>query len=157
MLGSEPAAWTSGEHAERVRSLDEPDLKGFVILQDSRIFDLRAWQPGPSGKTAPDSRAHVYRRLKVVKQGEGPESNLFRLHLLPPSPKALPRSPPQQLQPKLRMTDVESSIPGEEECRWEADFDFQAVPAGEYVDLVVEELSPGTYLQRGQNGSALSF
>jgi hypothetical protein len=157
MLEGEPAAWTGGEHAERVRSLDEPDLQGYEIIQDSRIFDLRAWQPVLAGKSAPDSRAHVYRRLKVVKQGEATENNLLRLHLIQTSPKTLVRFPPQQLQPKLLISDLESSAPGQEECRFEARFDFTGVPAGEHVDLMVDELSPGRYLERGQNGTALSF
>jgi hypothetical protein len=156
MLESKPAAWT-GEPAERARSLDEPDLKGFEILQDSRILDLRAWQPGLSGKVAPDSLARVYRRLKVHRQSERPGNIVLRLHLIATSPKALVHFPSQQLQPKLRVSDLESSVPGQGECRWEASFDFQGVPAGEHVDLLVEELSPGQYLDRGQNGSALSF
>lgn len=55
------------------------------------------------------------------------------------------------------MSDVESSVPGQEECRWEASFDFRGVPAGEFIDLVLEERSPGQYLKRGPNGSALTF
>src|SRR5262249_27346114 len=140
-----------GEHAERVRNLDEPDLKGFEILQDSRIVDLRTWQPGQSGNSTPESLVHVHRRLKVLKQRENTGNNLFRLLLLPTSPKTAVRFPPQQFQPKLRVSDGESSVPGQDECRWEASFDFRRVPAGEFVDLVVEERSPGQYLERGQN------
>jgi predicted acylesterase/phospholipase RssA len=157
MLDNPPAAWTSGEHAERVHNLDEPDLKGFEILQDSRIFDLRAWRPGQSGKGGTDALARVYRRLKVVKQSETTGNNLVRLHLIQTSPKTLVRFPPQQLQPKLFVSDLESSAPGQEEFRYEARFDFKGVPAGEHVDLMVDELSPGQYLERGQNGTALSF
>jgi hypothetical protein len=156
MLEGESPTW-AGEPAERVRSLDEPNLTGFGILQDSRIFDLRAWQPGRPGNSAADSQARVYRRLKVVKQGESTGSNLLRLHLLPTSPRTLVRFPPQKARPKLRVCDLESSIPGREECRWEASFDLHGVPAGEHVDLIMEELSPGQYLERGHNGSALSF
>jgi hypothetical protein len=156
MLENRPTLW-AGEHAEKVRNLDEPDVKGFDILQDSRIFDLRDWQPGSSGKAASDSLARVYRRLKVVKQRENTGNNLFRLHLLPTSPTAAMRFPPQLLQPRLRVCDVESSVPGEDESRWEASFDFRRVPPGEYVDLIVEERSSGHYLQRGPSGSALTF
>jgi hypothetical protein len=52
---------------------------------------------------------------------------------------------------------VRSSPPGQEECRWEAAFDFQGVAAGEFVDLVVDELSPGQFLKRGNNGSSIPF
>jgi hypothetical protein len=182
MLEDKPVAWPA-QYAERVRTLDEPDFKGYEILQDSRILDLRAWQPGQPEKDAPNSLARVYRRLKVVKQAESTgnnlkvvkqaesmgnnlkvvkqaeskDKNLLRLHLLPTSPRTLVHFPPQQLQPRLRRCDLESSVPGQEEWRFEATFDFQGVPVGEYVDLMVEELSPGQYLARGPNGSALSF
>src|SRR5262249_1446549 len=112
---------------------------------------------GVSGNSDQTSLAHIYRRLKVVKQRENTGNNLFRVHLLLTSPKAEVRFPAQQLQPKLRMSEVESSVPGQEEGRWEASFDFQGVRAGEFVDLVVEERSPGQYLKRGQSGSVLSF
>jgi hypothetical protein len=156
MLENKPVDWI-GEHADRVHNLDEPDLKGFGILQDSRILDLRAWKPGASGANAPRSLARVYRRMKVVKQDEGPGNNLFRVHLLPTNPNTLVHFPSQQLQPKLRVSNLESSVPGREECRWEAAFDFQGVPAGEFVDLILDELSPGQYLERGQTGAAVSF
>jgi predicted acylesterase/phospholipase RssA len=156
MLETNPSAWT-GEPAERVRDLDEPDLKGFEILQDSRIIDLRGWHTGVSGKAAPDSLAHVYRRLKVVQHREITGNNLFRLHLVQTSPQTQVRFPPQQLQPKLRMCDLPSSVTGEEACRFVASFDFQGVPPGEHVDLIVEALSTGQYLERGPYGSAIPF
>jgi len=155
MLDNKPSPWT-GEQPERVRTLDEPDLTGFDILQDSRIFDLRAWQPGQS-ENDEHSVIYLHRRLKVVKQREDTKNSVFRAHLLPTSPKAQVRFPAQQLRPKLRMCAVDSLSPGREEWRWEASFDFQGVPAGEYVDLVMEELSPGEYTERRQNGAALSF
>ena len=39
-----------GETAEEVRGQGEPNYKGFEILQDSRIIDMRAWNPAASGK-----------------------------------------------------------------------------------------------------------
>ena len=39
------------------------------------------------------------------------------------------------------MSDLESSVPGQGQCSWEVRFDFQGVPAGEFVDLILEELS----------------
>jgi hypothetical protein len=156
ILENKAADWTS-EHAERVRNLDDVKLDGFGILQDSRIVDLRHWQPGASGKADPKSVALVHRRLKVVKQRENTGNNLFRVRLLPTSPKTEVRFPAQQLPARLRVCDVGSSVSGEEECRWEASFDFQRVPPGEFVDLVLEERSPGHYLQHGPGGSSLSF
>jgi hypothetical protein len=132
-----------------------PDLKGFAILQDSRIADLRNWQPGPA--RTDDPTALVHRRLKVVKERETKENNLFRLHLLPTAPETVIHFPAQLLQPKLRRSAVASSVPGQEECHWEASFDFQSVPSGEYVDLLVEYRSRGAYLEGGQSGTAFSI
>jgi hypothetical protein len=156
MLDRGPAAWT-GDPAERVSNLEEIDLTGFDILQDSRIIDLRGWRPAASGKDDPKSVAEVHRRLKVVKQRENTKNNLFRVHLLLTSPKAEVHFPPQQLPARLRVSDVATSAFGEDECHWEASFDFQSVPPGEFVDIVMEERSPGRYVQRGQGGSSLSF
>src|SRR5262245_4857466 len=38
-----------GEPAEEVRNPDELSVKGFEVLQDSRILDLRAWNPTGAG------------------------------------------------------------------------------------------------------------
>jgi hypothetical protein len=54
------------------------------------------------------------------------------------------------------MRNVESSVPGQKECYWEASYDFEKVPAGEFVDLIFEELSPGQFLKRSENSTTLS-
>jgi hypothetical protein len=54
------------------------------------------------------------------------------------------------------MSNVASSVPGQKQCRWEASFDFERVPAGDYMDLIVEELTPGTFLHGGQGSTTLS-
>jgi hypothetical protein len=154
MLENRPAPWPD-EPAEEVSHLDGPDLKGFDILQDSRIVDLRNWRPGRA-RTG-DQTALVHRRLKVVKESENNENNLFRLHLLPTSPKAVFHFPAQRLQPRLRKSAVGSSVPGQEECYWEASFDFEGVPPGEFIDLLVEYRSPGAYLEVGESASACSI
>jgi hypothetical protein len=154
MLKNRPASWP-GEPAEEASNLDVPDLKGFDILQDSRIVDLRNMRPGQP-RTG-DQTAPVHRRLKVVKQSENNDNNLFRLHLLPTSPDTAIHFPAQRLQPRLRRSAVGSSVTGQEECHWEASFDFEGVPPGEYVDLLVEYRSPGAYLEGGASASAFSI
>jgi hypothetical protein len=155
LLESSPAPLT-GVVAEEVQSLDEPDFKGFEILQDSRIVDLRRWKPVASRKVDPASLVYAYRRLKAAKQPNS-GANSLRILLLPTSPETVVRFPRQQLEPKLLKTAVESSVSGQKECRWQANFDFQKVAAGEFVDLIVEYSSPGQYLQRGDDSTALSF
>jgi hypothetical protein len=146
-----------GDPAEEVRTLDEPDLTGFAVLQDMRILDLRNWNPAASGKSNPSSVIYGYRRLKVFKKPEHGGTNHFRLPLLLTSPLAQFRFPPQQLPAKLRMSNVESSVPSEKECHWEASFNFEKVPAGDYVDLFFEELSPGQFLHRGEKSTSYAM
>ena len=144
-----------GEPAEEVRSLDEQDITGFEILQDSRIFDLRSWKPAKAGESDSSSLVFCYRRLKVFKQPENAGNNLFHVYFLGTSPKMAVRFPSQQLQPKLSLSTVEGSSPAEKEYHWRTTYDFQHVPAGEFVDLVAEYHSPGGHMQRGGNGTAI--
>ena len=51
----------------------------------------------------------VYRRLKVCQTRKNPETTYSAFDLLPTSPMAQVRFPPQQFQPKLRVSNVESS------------------------------------------------
>jgi hypothetical protein len=156
MLDGEPATW-AGERAEKVRSLDEPDLTGFEILQDSRIVDLRGWLPGAPADGERASAVVIHRRMKVLKQRENTKNHLFRLQLLPTSRQTAVRFPPQLLRPRLRMCEVDNSVPGQGECRWEADFDFLGVPAGDFVELILDERSPGEFVEGGQGGGGITF
>jgi hypothetical protein len=156
LLDSPITPWT-GETPEEVRTLDEPDLTGFEVLQDMRIIDLRNWNPAVSGKSDSSSLLYVYHRMKVFKKPENVGNNNFRFRLLPTSPLAQVRFPPQQVPAKVRMCPVESSVPGQKECRWEASFDFEKVPAGDHVDLIVEEFTPGQFLHRSETSTTLVF
>jgi predicted acylesterase/phospholipase RssA len=146
-----------GERAEEVRSFDEQDMAGFEIVQDSRIFDLRSWKPVKSGEDDSGSLVFGYRRLKVFKEPENAGNNLFHVYVVGTSAKTAVRFPSQQLQPKLSMSSLKSSTSGEKEHHWRATYDFQHVPPGEFVDLIAEYHSPGSYLQRGGNGTAMVF
>ena len=156
LLESRPTAWT-GEAAEEVHNLTDPDLKGFEVLQDSRILDLRDWKSAKSGANDAGGLVNGYRRVKAVKLPENVGNHLFRIDVLAVSPKTVMRFPPQQLQAKLQRSAVDSSIPNEKKCRWQVSYDFQPVPAGDYVDLIYEHQSPGQFLQRGDNRTAMTF
>jgi predicted acylesterase/phospholipase RssA len=146
-----------GQSPEEVNTLDEPDLSGFEVLQDMRILDLRKWNPAASGSNDPDSLLYGYRRLKVYRKPEAGGSKIFRVRLLPTSPRAQVRFPSQQLAAKVRRSSIQTSDTGRQACSWEASFDFEKVPAGEYVDLIVEKLSPGQFLRRGEGWTTFMF
>ena len=78
------------------------------------------------------------------------------MRLLPTSPLAQVRFPPQQLRPRLRMSRVEGDVPGEKKYLWEASADLRGVPAGDYVDLIYEHLSPGEFLRYTEGSASLA-
>ena len=156
--GGSDLSWT-GVTAEVVPKLDEPDYKGFEILQDSRILDMRNWKPSETGKDDSSSLVYNYRRLKVLKSVEGDGNSRFRIRILQTGPTAQVRFPQQeeQLTPKLRMSIVEDPILGRKEYHREVSFDFQKVPAGDSADLYIEVLSNGNFVEGGEKGNAFSW
>jgi hypothetical protein len=156
LLERRPEPWI-GEPAEEATRFDPIDLRGFEILQDSCILDLRRWEPIQSEESDTSSLAYCYQRLKVFKQPENTGNPSFCLDLLATSPKTAIRFPAQRLQPKLAMNHVEGPSPAQKDYHWRANYDFQHVPAGEFVDLLIDYHSPGRYLRRGASGTAVVF
>src|SRR5262249_38048267 len=145
-----------GENAEDARGGVEPDFKGFEILQDSRIIDMRAWNP-VGGKDDASSLVYGYRRLKVLKRPDASGNNVFRIGALATHPKSQLRFPRQELQLKLYMLPMESTIPGEKMVHWEVSADFSKVAAGDFADLIYEHISPGQFLRRGVDSTSIRF
>jgi predicted acylesterase/phospholipase RssA len=154
LLDGPVAPWT-GEAAEQLPSNDTPNLKGFTILQDMRIIDLRRWKPGTSHD--PDSHIYGYRRLKVQKDRDNANNNAFRVSVLALSSEAQVRFPAQQLRPKLYSRPLPPSASGENLVHWEVGVDFQKVPAGDFADVVYEHMSPGVVLRDGIDSTTLAF
>jgi predicted acylesterase/phospholipase RssA len=152
-----PMKLWAGETAEEVRDPGELNFTGFDVLQDSRIIDLRNWSPAAAGKADSTSLVYGYRRLKVIKRHDSPGNNLFRIDVLATSPRTQVRFPQQQLQPQLRISRLESVALAEKQCRWQASWNFEKVPAGEYVDLIYEHYSPGVFLRSGDGFASVAI
>jgi predicted acylesterase/phospholipase RssA len=146
-----------GEPAEEVDKIGEHNFAGFEVLQDSRILDLRTWNPTAAGKVDETSGVYGYRRLKVIKKHDNAGNNVLRINVLASSPKTQMQFPPQELRPRLRMSNLESVVSGEKRCRLEASWDFTRIPAGEYVDLIYEHYSPAVFMQRGDRSSSIAI
>jgi hypothetical protein len=146
-----------GVVAEEARDLKEPDFKGFELLQDSRILDMRAWNPAESGKNDSESLVYGYRRVKVRRLANHPGNNIFRMDALATHTKTQVRFPPQQLLPKLQVSTFDNTISGEKMDRWEISASFADVPIGDFVDIIYEHISPGQFLRRGLNSTSLTF
>jgi hypothetical protein len=156
-LLEEPVPPFSGVKAEEVRDLGKFDFAGFEVLQDSRILDLRNWNPTAAGKRDTTSLVYGYRRLKVVKREENPGNNLFRIDVLASHPNTQVRFPQQELPATLRMSPIETKNPEEKRTRFQATWDFEDLPPGEYVDLIYEHSSPAVFLQRGERSTSIAI
>jgi predicted acylesterase/phospholipase RssA len=153
LLDAPMKPWTDGAPAEEIGEIDEPDLKGFKILQDSHILDLRKWSPANADKTGAEHFLYGFRRLKVWKLREETGNNLFRVRLLPTSPLTQVRFPLQELQPKLRVHREENA----KRCRWEMSVDCTKVAPGDLVEILEEHLSPGDVVQDNGGSATLTF
>jgi hypothetical protein len=145
--------WAKEQASEELSADDKVDLSGFLILQDLRIIDLRAWTPSATSH----SHLYGYRRLKVQKLAEDSTNDLFRVSVLALSPETQVRFPPQQLKPKLYSRKLGVSNRGESLIRWEVGADFEKVPVGDIVDIMYEHISPGIFVRGDAESSTLAF
>jgi predicted acylesterase/phospholipase RssA len=145
-----------GVAAEEVHNFEPLDYKNFTILQDSRILDLRPWNPTGAGKTDTASLLYGYRRVKVQKT-ENKGNNVFRLTALAAHPDSQFRFPPQRFQPRLRRMSVENPNTQEKTCQFEVSVDLSKAPTGQVVDVIYEHYSPGEFVQRGEVSTTIAF
>ena len=145
-----------GVAVEEVHNFDPLDYKGFNILQDSRIIDLRPWEPTGAGTTDTASLVYSYRRVKVQKT-EDLGNNVFRVTALATHPESQFRFPPQRFQPRLRRMFVENPKGQEKVCQFEVSVDLSKVPTGQVVDVMYEHYSPGSFVQRGDVSTTIAF
>src|SRR5262249_47414207 len=124
-----PVAPFKGESPEEVRSIEPPNYKGFSVLQDSRILDLRLWNPSDS-----TSLVYSYRHLKVLKTSDNSGNDVFRMVELTTHPDAQFRFPPSQYQRRLRRMCAENASAQEASCHFDVSIDLSKVPNGQVVD-----------------------
>lgn len=142
-----------GESSEEVRSIEPPNYKGFSILLDSCILDLRPWNPSDS-----TSLVYGYRHLKVQKSCDNTENETFRMIALTTHAEAAQfRFPPSQYQHSLRQASAENSKKREMSCHFEVSVDLSKVPNGQVVDVGYEHFSRGDFLQGDEHFTTFAF
>jgi predicted acylesterase/phospholipase RssA len=145
-----------GEIAEDVRQLDPSDCKGFNVLQDTRIIDLRSWNSAPEGKNDAASLAYGYRRTKVQKAAKN-GNDVLRIASIVSTPESQFRFPPQQFRPKLRRLVVEGPNSRDRTAQFEVSVDLSKAPTGQIVDVIYEHQSPADFVQRGDISTTIAF
>jgi len=142
-----------GETAEEVKEFKERNFAGFEVLQDSRIIDLRPWNPETSDD--PRSLVYGYRRVKIRRLEEPTGNTVFRIGLLATNPKTQVRFPMQELRPTLRV--MNEGAGGEKKNRYEVSVDLKKIAVGSTIDVVYEHYSPGDFLKRHDNATTVTF
>jgi predicted acylesterase/phospholipase RssA len=152
LLMAGPIKPFNGEAPEEVTSIEPPSYKGFDILRDCCILDLRQWDPGDAS-----SLVYGYRALRVLKKPDTSGSDAFRIVALTTHPEAQFRFPASQPRPRLRRTSVNSEAQESSSCEFEVSLDTSKVPRGQVVDVIYEYYSRGVFLQPGEHSTTVTF
>jgi hypothetical protein len=157
LLQTLPAIWPkgSGAAAQERDSFEGLDNTGFTILKETRIADLRLWDPTDRDK----SMVQYVRRITVMKDPDEVEhDNEFFIQLTPTHNDALVRFPPQRLSPTLIKTpDRPDPLIAAKQCLWGVIYDFKNVPAGRVEELNIVDQDHGVALGSNSTGSKLTF
>ncbi len=145
--------------AETVPSLDPVVSKGFRLITDTRVTDIRAWNPESSGR---ESQFVVYRRMQVRRvampseeQGANEQEayNKFRLQQFSLSDQVSVRCDAEGLGPRLRVAPAVNEM-GRKGFLYEIEFDLSSVPEGQDFDIGFELTDVGL---QGRLGDANHF
>ncbi len=112
---------------EEVESMDEPDMTGFEVLNDTRIFDLRGWSD--ADRSTP---AIGYARMRVRRAVVGNNTQV-RLQSRTFDDKVSMYCATYGLNPKLSRMKLEDGS-----SRWELGLDFSKVPLGSATQIFVQ-------------------
>lgn len=153
MLDAEPMKPWKGAAIEEGRAASVPDLAGFKVLSDSRITDLRAWNPSTVGAVNSDSRVFIYRRVSVLKLPEHHGPSLYPVRLILAGAEGEVRFPTQALPGRV----VKTLQSDGKSYRWDAVFDFAKAPVGVPMDLIIEMQAPGIFLRGSESTTGMGF
>jgi hypothetical protein len=142
-----PGDWTPLT-VEEVPTLPPLDYKGFRLITDTRIIDMRAWQPDVNDET---HRFIAYRRMQVRRVAPITEvaaaeqiqpSGRFRIQQYALTREVSIRCDASGLRPTLRMTPHVTPS-GQEGYLYELEFDLSSVPEGQDFEFGFEVTEPG--------------
>jgi predicted acylesterase/phospholipase RssA len=139
---------------EMVDNIAPADNSEFVVITDTRIYDMRAWIPG----TKDDQQSVVhYRRLRVRRENatldeaanNDTSTGIFRFQENIPINEFEMRCDAVALDPKFRV--AKNTMPtGIPSYRVEAEFDLSKIPVGNEVHIGFESIANGVQA-RGDN------
>jgi len=150
-----PVERYAGEKPVQLPPDQVADPKGFTILQDLRMIDLRTWFGAHT--RAGESYMYGYRRLKVRRDADNSSNHMFRTSVLAFSPDTQVRFPAQDLKPTLYAQEMGNDARGQRMVHWTVAVDLKRVPPGDFVEIIYEHISPGVFVTEGMSSNTLSY
>ena len=138
-----PVRSLEGMPVRDVDHLDPPDYRGFAILSDGHILDLRRHGfPVISSFMEPEGEFYQYRHFLVRKNAVRGADEHLRFQFRGKSAKFRFRCANSDLQPVLKRMRLDSSKAATRESMYllELDLDFSKIANGATVDVVAEGL-----------------
>jgi hypothetical protein len=147
LIRHEPMSEFAPMEFEVVESLDAADLRGFDVISESRVYDLRGWSEKDSVFGAIGySRTEVRRIPDVVQTPE------LRIQKDLPIERLNFDCRSERLQPRLFRADL-----GEGMYRWELRLDFSRVPLQRDADIVARSILPSEIASAFHGGGEFNF
>jgi len=125
------SAFTPMEY-EAVATMDDPDLSGFDVISDSRVYDLRGW----TGSDA-ESSAMGYNRTRVRRLPDSENNSVLLLQRDFGVERYLVDCKSAMLNPKLSYMELDDGL-----YRWQLQLDFSQVPLSSHADIVSQSILP---------------
>jgi len=125
-----------------------PDFRGFAVITDARIFDLRELSKRSSG----DRRLYQLTRVRVRRTQEGSDNTQLRVQRLLRTKEVTLSCRNTRLQPTLTRSKQPDG-----NYLWQLALDFSHVPIGQDIDFVVESFMSSEAVSQTANEGRFDF
>lgn len=147
-LNNDPLTEVDALPFNDVDELPEPDFRGFEIVTDARVFDLRGVTKKDRGRTG----ARVHSRIRIRRTERVPDNPYFRFQTAALDEEIQIASRNDELRPLLeRMPTVDGQF------RWQLSFDMRSVPVEQEVDVVTDAIVSADVLSQAADEGRLWF
>ncbi len=133
---------------EDVEHLDPPDYRGFEIVTDARVFDLRTLTKRNRGRDG--ARAHARVRVRRTERVKGNSTIRFQSVSSDETLQFACRS--TELKPRIARQPLEDG-----RFRWQISLDMRSVPIEHEVDIVSDVIIPAESITGETNEAELGF
>ena len=131
-----------------VENLDSLDFRGFEIVSDTRIFDLRRWSESSRSQELPV----VHTRVRIRRTEQSQDNGHLRFQTESAEPEIYLMCKSESLSPTLLRMPLPDG-----RYRWELDLDFSHIPIGDDADVVLKSIATAGFADETGNESRFRF